>query len=68
MRGRLQVSRAVFIEVTPERWAQVKDLFDAALASAPEDRTGLLNRRCAGDEELREEVESLLATHDEEFL
>ncbi|MFN7997443.1 MAG: protein kinase [Bryobacteraceae bacterium] len=54
--------------MTPERWAQVKDLFDAALASAPEDRAPLLARRCAGDEELREEVESLLAAHDEEFL
>jgi serine/threonine-protein kinase len=45
----------------PERWQAVKDLFDAALARQPAERTQFLDRACAGDEALRREVESLLA-------
>jgi eukaryotic-like serine/threonine-protein kinase len=49
--------------MTPERWQQVKSLFDAALGSETSERAGLLDRACAGDEDLRREVESLLAAH-----
>jgi Tol biopolymer transport system component/serine/threonine protein kinase len=46
----------------PERWQAVKDLFDAALARQREERARFLDRACAGDEALRREVESLLAS------
>jgi len=45
----------------PERWAAVGRLYDAALAQPVERRTAFLAEACAGDEELRREVESLLA-------
>ena len=49
----------------PERWQAVKDLFDAALARPAEERARFLDRACAGDEALRREVESLLASDEE---
>ncbi|HEY9405335.1 MAG TPA: serine/threonine-protein kinase [Pyrinomonadaceae bacterium] len=47
-----------------DRWQQIEGLLDAALeVSEPAERALLLNRACAGDAELRAEVESLLAHH-----
>ena len=51
--------------MTPERWRQVKELFRSALARNPEDRAAFLGRASAGDEEVRREVESLLASFKE---
>ena len=51
-----------------QRWQKVSDLFEAALECAPEERLALLARDAGGDEELREEVESLLAAHDPDFM
>jgi hypothetical protein len=45
----------------PQRWARTKELFAAALEHQPEEREAFLRQACAGDEELRHEVESLLA-------
>ena len=47
-----------------ERWARVEAVFHAALACAPHDRQQVLNDACAGDSELRREVEELLAHSD----
>ena len=47
-----------------ERFRQVDALFAAALETAPEGRAALLDAACAGDAELRREVESLLAAHE----
>ncbi len=47
--------------MTPERWQQVEELLQAALDRAPGERTAFLAASCAGDDELRREVESLLA-------
>jgi Tol biopolymer transport system component len=47
-----------------ERFRQVDGLFAAALEAAPEERAALLDAACAGDAELRREVESLLAAHE----
>jgi Tol biopolymer transport system component len=47
----------------PERWAQIDRLMDEALALAPAEREAFLNEACAGDDELRREVASLLAAH-----
>jgi eukaryotic-like serine/threonine-protein kinase len=47
------------------RWARVKDIVAAALDRSAGDRPSWLAAACAGDESLREEVESLLAAHDQ---
>ena len=46
-----------------ERWQQVDKLLDAALEREPSERSVFLKEACRGDEELRREVESLLAAH-----
>ena len=45
-------------------WERVKDLFSAALELEPDARRAFLDAQCAGDAELRAEVDSLLAAHD----
>jgi len=51
--------------VTPERWAQIRQTFEGALERAPKDRAAYLRVVCARDDDMRREVESLLASHDE---
>src|SRR5438552_3513843 len=46
-----------------ERWQQVNDLFQSAAERAPEERATFLDQGCHGDEGLRREVESLLASY-----
>jgi serine/threonine protein kinase len=46
--------------LTPERWAQIEELFHRAAECEPERRTGLLDEACSDDPELRREVEALL--------
>jgi serine/threonine-protein kinase len=48
--------------VRRERWQQIWDLFERARRKKPEDLPGWLADTCAGDDELRREVESLLAS------
>jgi serine/threonine protein kinase len=43
-----------------ERWARVKQLFEAAADLSPNERASLLSDECEGDDALRREVESLL--------
>src|SRR2546423_523131 len=47
-----------------ERWQQVNDLFQLAAERAPEERAAFLDEGCHGDEGLRREVESLLASYE----
>ena len=47
--------------MTPDRWKDVERLYHAAQAEAPEARLAFLARACGGDDELRQEVQSLLA-------
>lgn len=47
--------------MTPERWAQIEDLFHRAVECGPERRTALLDQSCSDDPELRREVEALLS-------
>lgn len=49
----------------PERWAQIRQTFDSALERTPRDRAAYLAVVCADDDELRREVESLLASHEQ---
>ena len=56
--------------MTPERWQCIDELFQSALELAPNERRGFIEQVCAGDEALRLEVESLIASHERtgEFL
>jgi serine/threonine protein kinase len=47
--------------LTPERWAQIEELFHRAAECEPEHRLALLDRACIDDPELRREVEALLS-------
>ncbi len=51
--------------MTPERWAQIRQIFDGALERKQQDREAYLRVMCAGDEHLLREVESLMASHQE---
>jgi serine/threonine-protein kinase len=48
--------------MTPERWRQVENVLQAALDRDPAERSTFLESECAGDHELRKEVEELLAS------
>ena len=49
--------------MTPERWRQVEEIYQAALDRAVIGRPAFLDQACAGDDELRREVDSLLSAH-----
>jgi eukaryotic-like serine/threonine-protein kinase len=49
----------------PERWRQIEDLFIAALDGDADQCAILLDHACAGDDQLRDEVTSLLAAHEQ---
>jgi serine/threonine-protein kinase len=51
--------------MTPERWQHIKNVFQSALGSDPGHRAAFLDEPCAGDGELRREVESLLEAHEQ---
>ena len=48
--------------MTRERWQQIERVLQVALEHEPTERAALLERECAGDPGLREEVESLIAS------
>ena len=50
--------------MTPERWQQVKEIFNSAINYRPEERGVFISQACSGDEDLRSEVESLIASHE----
>ncbi len=52
--------------MTSERWQHIDRLFHATLESAPEERAGFLSKACRGDDDLRNEVESLLLAHEQD--
>src|SRR6476646_4871885 len=47
--------------MTPERWQQIDEVFQAALASDPAQREEFLADRCVCDEPLRQQVQALLS-------
>ena len=47
-----------------DRWARIDHLLDEAMELPPAERSAYLNNVCAGDDDLRQEVESLLAAHE----
>src|SRR5215471_5427727 len=48
--------------LTPERWAQIEELFHRAAECDPQNRAVLLDGVCADDSELRQRVEALLSS------
>ena len=54
--------------VGADRWQQIEQIYHAALDHEGTDQADFLEDACAGDNELRREVESLLAHEDEDFL
>lgn len=48
--------------MTPERFQQISELYHATLEQEPEERADFLQQSCAGDRDLRQEVEILLAS------
>ena len=51
--------------MTPQQYERLTELFYAALETAPDQRAAFLVQVSAGDAELRPELESLLATHEQ---
>jgi eukaryotic-like serine/threonine-protein kinase len=51
--------------MSPERWQQVKEIFNSALSYRAEERDSFLSQACSGDMNLRKEVESLIASHEQ---
>jgi Tol biopolymer transport system component len=51
--------------MTPDRWLQLKQIFQSALERNPAERSAFLRQACAGDPALRSEVESLISSHDQ---
>ena len=52
-----------------DRWKTIEETFHAASQFPPQERSAYLDKTCAGDPELRREVESLLnETHEEDFM
>jgi len=47
--------------MNPERWKKIEQLYHVALARDTNQRAAFLEQACVGDDELRREVESLLA-------
>ena len=56
--------------MTEENWHQIRGIFDDALRRKPDERSEFVRLACAGEETVRAEVESLLASLDSagEFL
>ena len=46
--------------MTPERWQKVRDVLHQAMQLEPEERPAYLDRSCADDDDLREQISELL--------
>ncbi len=51
--------------MTPERWQQVKQIFQSALERNPAERSAFVAQVCGHDAILRNEVESLISSYDQ---
>src|SRR5438874_8383867 len=48
--------------MTPEHWQRIDQLFQAAIELRPEERNSFLDQACGEDEDLRSDVEALIAS------
>ncbi len=51
--------------MNPERWEQIKEIYESAPQFEASQREAFLKDACAGDDSMRREVESLLACQPE---
>ena len=51
--------------MTPERWQQIKQLFEAALKREPGQRLAYLTEACGSDTALQREVEALISSYED---
>src|SRR5215813_10336130 len=51
--------------MNPQRWQKIDELFQQAYSLPPQARQAFLNQACLGDDDLRREIESLLAKQSE---
>jgi eukaryotic-like serine/threonine-protein kinase len=51
--------------MSPDQERRLEEIFNAARDLPPQERAALLERACGGDAELRRQVDSLLAAHDQ---
>ena len=51
----------------PQRWAKIESLYHAVLKKEPSERSRYLAHACAGDSDLRHEVETLIGCADAEL-
>jgi serine/threonine-protein kinase len=51
---------------SPDRWRRIEEIFQASLEVTEDKRDAFLRERCKGDDQLRLEVENLLANDYEE--
>ena len=51
--------------MTPEHWEQIRGVLENAMGMTPPERAVFVEKACGGDQALRQEVEALLASHDE---
>ena len=49
----------------PDRWKQVNELFESIAERPPQERAAFLKEACHGDEVLRREVQSLVASYEQ---
>ncbi len=50
--------------MTPERWQRIKEVFESALQVEPAQRRAFISNACRVDESLRQQVESLIDSHE----
>ena len=50
--------------MNPERWQQITGIFEAALKRDPASRAAFVAEACPADDELRQEVEAMLSSHE----
>ena len=48
----------------PHRWQRVDELFQAAIARAADERRDFLTEACAGDDDLRRQIDRLVRAHE----
>ena len=49
----------------PERWQQIKSLLQSTFEREPTERPAFLDEACEGDELLRQQVDSLIISHEQ---
>src|ERR1700704_5526349 len=55
----------VTVVMTPEHWKHLRELFGVAIERSLAERAAFLDETCVDDPALREELDSLLASHDD---